>query len=398
MRIAIDGSHWAIPGGIRSLLENLLPALQSSSPSIELKVLLRGRTAAVAETLPAGVTPVPMGWPRRLLDRLENHVGWPKVERFSGPVDVVHGTHFSLPRAASGVPSILTVQDVAYLRRPDLYNDPGGNDYGYRYLLKHSLKRADRVIAIAHSSKRDLVEVTGIDPEKVWVVSLGVDPRFFPASKEEQARARRRVGIEGDFLIYPVGTITPRKNIERTLCAFSMAFPDPITRPALLLTGPGKFPAVTRDLIEALGLSASVRCASVSYPDDLRALLTAARFGVYPSLYEGFGLPPLEAMACDLPMLVADRTSCPEVVGKAALLIDPESVEAIADGMTRLYESESVRANFRQRGRRRVADPAFGWDRVARQVLAVYRDDRAAFAAEVDPLTYAESPDHAIEA
>lgn len=398
MKIAIDGSHWAIPGGIRSYLENLLPALHREAPSVELKVALRGRTAAVAGTLPSCVTAIPMGWPRRLLDRLENRVGWPKIERFAGPVDVVHGTHFSLPCAARGVPKVLTVHDVAYLRRPDLYDDPTGNDYGYRYLLKNALRRADRVIALAHSSKEDLVAVTGFDADRVWVVPHGVDPRFSPASPEEVARVRRKVGIEGEFVIYPVGTITPRKNIERTLCAFSMAFPDPITRPALLLTGPSDFPTVTGELVQALGLSASVRCATVGYPDDLRALLTAARIGVYPSLYEGFGLPPLEAMACDLPMVVSDRTSCPEVVGDAAHLVDPESVESISAGIKLLYESDTLRAELRQRGRRRVSDPAFGWDRVARQTLAVYRDDRSAFEAENDPLVTREITEGAVEA
>ena len=387
MRIAIDGSHWAIPGGIRSYLENLLPAIRRVAPQSDLQVLLRGRTSDAADTLPEGVTPVSMRWPRRILDRLENSIGFPRVERFCGKVDAVHGVHFSLPAARRGVPSVLTVHDVAYLRRPDLYDDPRGNDYGYRTLLPNALRRADRVIAISHAAKEDLVEVSSIDPDKVWVVGHGVDPRFTKPSSEEISAVRRAVGIEGEFILFPVGTITPRKNVERTLTAFSVAFPDPMERPALLLTGPGDLPGTVDQLVGALGLEISVRCASVRYPDDLRALYGAALFGLYPSLYEGFGLPPLEAMACGLPMLVADATSCPEVVGNAAELVDPESTDAIADGMRRLFDRPQLRDRLRALGHARVEHPAFSWDRAARQTLAVYRGDIAAYREETDPLT-----------
>ena len=393
MRIAIDGSHWAIPGGIRSYLENLLPALGRVAPDADLQVLLRGRTSEAADTLPPGVTAVPMRWPRRILDRLENSLGLPKVERFCGKVDAVHGVHFSLPAARRGVPSVLTVHDVAYLRRPDLYDDPRGNDYGYRTLLPQALKRADRVIAISHAAKEDLLAVSSVDPDKVWVVGHGVDPRFTLPTPEEIAAVRRSVGIEGEFILFPVGTITPRKNVERTLTAFSVAFPDPMERPTLLLTGPGNLPGTVDQLVGALGLDISVRCASVRYPDDLRALYGAALFGIYPSLYEGFGLPPLEAMACGLPMLVADATSCPEVVGDAAELVDPESTDAIADGLRRLFDRPQRRERLRSLGRARVSHPAFSWDRVARQTMAVYRGDLAAFREETDPLTLGLAPE-----
>jgi len=357
MRIAIDGSHWAIPGGIRSYLENLLPALQAAAPETDLRVLLRGGTASAASSLPSGVTPVPIPWPRRILDRLENHLGCPRVEWFAGDVDVVHGVHFSLPRARRGVSTVLTVHDVAYLRRPDLYDDAAGNDYGYRYLLRHSLKRADRVIAISHSTRRDLIELTECDPEKIFVIPFGVDPRFDRASTSEQEQVCQEIGLEGEFVIYPIGTITPRKNVERTLAAFAKAFPDRSCRPTLLLTGPGRLPGQITALIEELGLSESVRSRSVKYPDDLRVLYSAATFGIYPSLYEGFGLPPLEAMACGLPMLVADATSCPEVVGNAALMVDPESSDSLIDGMRQLGQDSSLRKDLRSSGTRESLPP-----------------------------------------
>lgn len=385
MRLAIDGSHWAIPGGIRSYLENLIPALLAADPELELRVFLRGRTAAAAATLPAGAHPIRVPWPRKLLDLLERRLGRPRIERWSGPVDAVLGTHFVLPPARPRVPRVLVVHDVAYLRRPDLYADDRGNAYGYRHLLLRALTKADRVIALTHFTKQDILEVAPIDPDRIWVVPHGVDNRFRPTGLNEQAAVRRRLGLEGDFVIYPIGTITPRKNIDGTLRAFAAAFPEPGDRPTLLLTGPGELPAATRRRVAELDLSRSVRVASVGYPDELAALYSAARWGMYPSLYEGFGLPPLEGMACDLPMLVSNRTSCPEVVGKAAELVDPGSIETLAAGMRRL-EDAPLRKLLRTRGRDRVSDPAYSWERCARQTLAVIADDRAAFDAEPDPL------------
>jgi alpha-1,3-rhamnosyl/mannosyltransferase len=139
-------------------------------------------------------------------------------------------------------------------------------------------------------------------------------------------------------------------------------------------------------LVAVLGLSGTVRTATVGVPDELAALLSAARWGIYPSLYEGFGLPPLEAMRCGLPMIVSDRTACPEVVGDGAALVDPEDIAALAGAMRRMEEDPEWREELRARGRRRAESPAFSWERAARQTIAVYRGDRAAHAAEPDPL------------
>lgn len=398
MHLAIDGSHWTIPGGIRSYLGCLLPALLRVEPDVTVSALFRGRTASAAEDLPEGVRAVPVRLPRRLLDTLEHRCGRPRVERWTGPVEGVLGTHFSLPSARRGVPRVLVVHDVAQRVRPDLYDDPRGNDYGYRTLLPRSLARADRVIAISEHTKADLVRETGVDPDRVWVVPLAVDPRFAPATADEKRRIREALGLRTEFVLFPVGTVTPRKNVDGLLRAFADAFPDLSTRPALVLTGPKELPESTRARIAELGLELSVRAANVRYPDDLGALYSAARFGVYPSLYEGFGLPPLEAMACDLPMLVSNRTSCPEVVGDAALLVDPGNHDALVSGLRRMEDDAELREELRRRGRQHVEDPTGAWDRVARQTLAVVRDDRAAFEAAAATRESSDSvPDRALE-
>ena len=384
-----------VPGGIRTYLENLLWSLAESCPDDELLLFFRGISGGKAPPLPDGAKAktIQVRAPGRLLHRLENSIGYPKIESWTGGVDVVHGVHFALPATRSDVRRVLTVHDVAYLRHPEYYTDQQLNDYGYHYLLSNALRRADAVIALSHAAKADIAELCEFDPDNIWVVPHGIDPRIGPASPEEQSRVREEHELEGPFAIYPVGTLEVRKNIRRTLEAFRRAFPDATTRPALLLTGVGDAPTEFFEIVDGHGLSGHVKLASVNYPDDLCALLSAAQWGMYPSLYEGFGLPPLEAMACGLPLLVSNASSCPEVAGDAALLVDPEDADEIAEAMIRLHTDATLRAQLAARGRTRAASAGFQWARAARQTRAVYADDRDAYAAEEQPLQPAREPE-----
>jgi alpha-1,3-rhamnosyl/mannosyltransferase len=282
---------------------------------------------------------------------------------------------------------ILTVHDVAYLRHPEFYGSKRWNDYGYRYLLGNSLRRADLVIAISQATSRDLTELCNVPPEKIWVVPSGVDPRLAPVTEEQRLPVLTRLAIDRPYVMYPIGTIDLRKNLERTFRAFRSAFPEPAGRPLLLLTGVGSPPQEIESLARDLDLAQDVRTCHVGYPDDLAALLSGARWGMYLSLYEGFGLPPLEAMACGLPLVVSNVSSIPEVVGDTAILVDPRGVEAMAAAMRRLEDDEDLRSDLAARGRERAASPAFSWERAARQTAAAYRNDREAFLAEEQPVS-----------
>ncbi|MFQ5653416.1 MAG: glycosyltransferase family 4 protein [Planctomycetota bacterium] len=391
MRVAIDCSHHLIPGGIRTHIGNLLEAITAEEPANDYVLFYRGRhrprelpavaAGAAVETLFQRV-------PRRLMSYLENSVGWPPVERWRGGLDVFHGTHFTLP-VTRNARSILTVHDATYLRHPELYGHRKLNDHCYRYLLPRSLERADLVLAISLSTRNDLVELCGVDEERIWVVPNGLDPRVRPLPREERGPVLERLGIRRPFVLYPAGTIDRRKNIDNALRAFARAFPRKAARPLLFLTGVGELPRRYAELVLRLGLEQDVMMRKVGYPDELIALMSGALWGMYLSLYEGFGLPPLEGMACGLPMLVSDASSIPEVTGDAALLADPRDVDALAAAMERLHAGDDLRRDLRRRGRERAAEPAFGWRRAARQTLAAYRLDRAAYEAEPQPLAEA---------
>ncbi len=389
LRIALDCSHYVIPGGIRTRIGNMLAALGSVAPENEYLLYYRGlSTSGDAPQLPPGIhaATVRARAPRRLLAFLENRFQWPPVEYWTGAIDVFHGTHFSLP-AARSARLILTVHDVAYLRHPEFYGSKRWNDYGYRYLLGNSLRRADLVIAISQATRKDLIELCNVAPERIWVVPSGVDVRLAPVPEEQRLTVLKRLGIDRSYVLYPVGTIDLRKNLARTFRAYRSAFPESAGRPLLLLTGVGALPKDLKHLARDLDLTQDVRACHVGYPDDLTALLSGARWGMYLSLYEGFGLPPLEAMACGLPLVVSNVSSIPEVVGDAALLADPRSVEAMAAAMRRLAEDQNLRTALSARGRARAASPAFSWERAARQTTAAYRNDREAYLAEEQPVS-----------
>ena len=383
MRIVIDCSHLLIPGGVSAAIRGLVPALLQEAEGSECLLCFRGlaRPAAVPG-LPEGARcrTIWVRLPRRWLCRLENMVGLPPVEWWSGPVDAVHGTHFVLP-ASRCARRVLTVHDVIYLRRPDLYADGRLNAYGYRYLLGHSLRRARRVLASSECTRRDLVELCGVKEEKVWVVPLGRDPGFGPLPEALRRPVLERHGITRRYALFPVGTFEPRKNIRNALAGFARAFPRPEERPLLVVTGVGAMPAHLRAQAETLKLDADIRVCRAAYPEELVALMSGASWGMYLSLYEGFGIPPLEAMACGLPMVVSQAAAIMEVVGDAALAVPPEDVDAIAAAMGRLEGDDVLRSQLASRGLARAASPQFSWRCIARQTLAAYRDDHAAYLA-----------------
>lgn len=388
MRIAFDCSHQLFAGGVKVYLENLLFHLTHQAPGED--YLLHYRVPHALPSPPpmaGGVTAkvVHCRRSRKLLSGLENRFGWPKIEKWTGPIDVFHSPHFWLPvsRAAR---LVLSVHDVAYLRHPELYGNSALNDYGYKYLLQHSLRRADAVIVPCTHTKNDLVELCDADPGRIWIVPFGSDQRFQPASEEEQLRVKRHYHIDRPYVLFPVGTFEVRKNIPRALRAFAQTFPHREDRPLLFITGVGSVPSTVRDAIVAYDLVKDVHIDKVGYPNELQALMTGAQWGMYPSLYEGFGLPPLEAMGCGLPMLVGNTASQPEVVGDAALLVDPHDVNAISAAMRRLHDDGTLREEYGERGRRRARAAGWSWGRAARQTLAVYRNDRQAHSREANPL------------
>jgi glycosyltransferase involved in cell wall biosynthesis len=283
-----------------------------------------------------------------------------RLDLFHGPVNVVPP---GLP-----CPSVVTIHDLALLRFPEQVTKKR-----YRYLsrtISASVKRASRVVTVSESTKRDIVELLSTEAEKIAVTPLGVDERFRRLDREGLARFREQAGIEGPFALF-VGTLEPRKNLTRLLEAFALIAND--VAHDLVVIGPEGW--LTSEIHETA--SRLIKRGRVQFrgfvPDgQLPAWYSACDLFAYPSLYEGFGLPVLEAMACGAPVLTSNDSALPEVVGDAAVTVDPSSVDAIAEGMKRVLTNVELADDLGRRGPYRAKN--FTWSRTAELTVAAYRE------------------------
>ena len=297
-----------------------------------------------------------------------------RPERFKelllGNVDVVHSTTFCVPRFHRRRRRlVVTIYDLSFVTHPEAHL--AANVEHCLRGTRLAIDRADAMIAISESTRRELIEVMGAPPERIAVTPLASDPRLRRVSDPGRlAAVRRRYELPERFILF-LGAMEPRKNLLRLIEAFAAL--KPVTRRETVLVVAGA-EGWLNDSVHArvgrLGLADSVRFPGYIAEDDLAALYSLATVFAYPSLWEGFGLPVLEAMACGTPVLTSDVSSLPEVAGNAALLVSPTDVDAIADGLTRLLGDAVLRADLAERGLRRVR--AFSWERCARETLAVY--------------------------
>lgn len=388
MRVAVDCTHYPVPGGVRTYLENLVPTVTALESGVEFVLYSRGRHKLTEHpgVIGAHWKSTHAHLPQKLLHALESTLGWPRAERWTGPIDAFHATHLALPPVKSGTHSVLTVQDVTYLRHPELFEHRKLNDFGYRKLLPAALDRANIVLAASESTRRDLIELCAVDSDRIWVCRHGLDPRLERVGTEKQFLLRQELNLgERPVALYPVGTVDLRKNLPFALRAFADAFPKRGDRPLLVLSGVGQLDAECQALIESAGLRSDVRFETVSYPTGVGTLMSLADWGIYPSLYEGFGFPVLESMACGLPMIVTDRTSCPEILGDCGILADPTDHDAWVEGMRQLQRDTGLRYHYSTLGHERALSSEFSWQRAGLQVTASYRNDREAFEAALTP-------------
>jgi glycosyltransferase involved in cell wall biosynthesis len=329
-----------------------------------------------------GLFPASPRWRARVIPfpRLWTHVRL-SLEMLTAPPDVLFVPAHVLPLVRPRR-SVVTVHDLGYRHEPQAHRLL---DRLYLELsTRYNARAASHVIADSTATKRDLVQLYGTDPDRITVIPLGLDELFQPVTDPARlADVRARYGIPGDYLLY-VGTLQPRKNLVRLIEAWARVIADcrlqiaDLGRWTLVLAGKkGWLYEEIFATVRRLGLEGRVLFPGYVPEEDLPALLSGATAFVWPSLYEGFGLPVLEAMACGTPVIAANVSSLPEVVGDAGLLVDPLDSEALAAAMQRLLADAdpstplraSLRAELRQRGLARAK--LFSWPRCARETLAV---------------------------
>jgi glycosyltransferase involved in cell wall biosynthesis len=292
--------------------------------------------------------------------------------------DVVHITMSRIPLFMVR-PYVVTIHDMAYLLFQDEVS--GLRLQLRRYRFRRGLKRASRVIAVSESTKRDVEAATGLPPERIRRVYNAPDPVFFAGGTEAAAEARQRImeryQINYPYLLY-AGNIRRHKNVPRLVEAFAVARDQLASHPdykdlRLVIIGDtiSQYPAVRQAVMKSR-VEHLVRFLGFVEFETLRCFFESAAAFVFPSRYEGFGLPPLEAMACGTPVVTSNVSSLPEVVGDAAVLVNPENVFDIARGIRDVLLDRALRTELIRRGHVQAA--RFSWSRTAREVLEIYRE------------------------
>jgi glycosyltransferase involved in cell wall biosynthesis len=285
-------------------------------------------------------------------------------------VDVVHSPFFNAPKAHHGA-LVVTIHDISFLLQPQFHTEANR-----LHCLQGTLNAAlyaDRIIAVSQQTKKDLIDYFSIPEERIRVIHEAPRKVYVPKRNIDVMRGvLERLGVLYNFILF-VGSLEPRKNLKTLLQAYATY----VTRHAgaewlVVAGGKGWLNGDLSQVAVELGIAERVKFLGYLQEDDLRVLYSAAKLFVYPSIYEGFGLPPLEAMACGAPVITSNTSALPEVAGDAALLIDPYNSEELCQAMQRVLCDDELRITMRRRSLARAK--LFSWEQTAAQTLAVYEE------------------------
>jgi glycosyltransferase involved in cell wall biosynthesis len=286
------------------------------------------------------------------------------------PVDVLHVQFTSPPFAPC--PVVVSIHDLSFEHLPLTFKRR--SRVQLHLTVRQSARKAARILTLSESVRQDIIDTYGIAPERVTTIPIAAPAHFRPVTDEEELqRVRHTYDIAGDYIL-SVGSIQPRKNLTRLVAAYARLRRERAEGrlPKLVIVGKQAWLYdETLRAIEEQGIGDLTMLTGYVPDADLPALYSGAVCFVYPSYFEGFGLPPLEAMQCGAPVIAGNRTSLPEVLGEAGLLVDPFDEAAIATAIARLIDDPDLRAELRVKGLKRAR--GFDWHETARRTLAVYR-------------------------
>jgi glycosyltransferase involved in cell wall biosynthesis len=373
MRVAIDARKLH-DFGIGTYIRNLLRQLARIDHDTEYVLLCGEADLGVAAQLGPNFRAVLEPSPNYSI-REQLHVPW--VLRRERP-DLFHAPHYVLP-AGVHCRSVVTIHDCIHLMFPQYLPSKMALAYA-RAQMWAAARRSHCILTVSDASKRDILQLFNVPPEKIVVVYNAIDSHFWITPEQETvARVRERYQLDHKFVLY-VGNIKPHKNLVRLIEAFDELRRGDLEDLKLLIIGDeiSKLPGLRR-AVHRHKLHKHVRFLGYLPDDQLAVLYRMASVFAFPSLYEGFGLPPLEAMASGTPVVTSNISSLPEVVGDAAVLVDPYDVGSIVDGLRRVL-TDPVRAEeMRRKGLIRARE--FSWERSVAKTLEVYRRFGAPAAA-----------------
>ncbi len=362
MRVGIDARLLAYGhGGIARYVEELTSAIAHRHTNVDLRILRSRKDPTSHHDRVARLWTPPH-------HRFE-HVTLP-LELAVQRLDIVHSPDHVAPLPL-GYHTVVSVHDLAFLLFPDTHTEESRR---YYQQMQASLDRAARIITVSQQTRSDLLAHTPVDPSRVTTIYNGIHPRFHPRPDgvvtPEEHLVLDRFGLPEGYML-TVGTISPRKNLMTLLDALARLRPRHRSLHLAVVGEHGWLTQPTLDRIRTLGLQRTVHLLGGVDEADLVTLYRSARLFVYPSLYEGFAFPPLEAMACGTPVVTSSSGSIPEVTGDAAILVDSRDAGRLAWEIEETLANRERRQQLRERGLQRAR--LFTWERCAQETVAVYR-------------------------
>jgi glycosyltransferase involved in cell wall biosynthesis len=373
----LSGQRSYRAAGIHRHILGLLAHLPAADPRF-------AYTVFTGEDAPVPDRPLTIQRTALRTERSVNRIAWEQFVQpaFAGQVDLFHALAYVTP-FFSRKPCVVTVHDLSFLRNPERFRFANRNYL--RLFTALSVKRAERVIAVSQNTKQDLMTVYGLPAEKIDVVYSGLDAHFKRPAQQEIEDFRAAHGLPDRFILY-LGTIEPRKNLSALIRAYAKVRPEGIK--LVCAGGRGWLYEDVFQTVEELRLSREVIFPGFLPDDDLPLWYSAADIFVYPSAYEGFGLPVIEALACGVPTITTNASSLPEAAGDAALLVPPDDSAALAETLARLLSEPSLQAELAERGPKQAA--RFNWREAARDTAGVYA--RALGLPESEPIRIPTTP------
>jgi glycosyltransferase involved in cell wall biosynthesis len=371
-RIAIDYTPaYEQGGGIGRYVRELTSALARTDTNNQYRLFVSGATSAQLPPAPSQnftwrPTQISPKWFARVWHRLRLPL---PVEAFTGNIDLYHATDFVLPPTRPNTKTLLTVHDLSFVRVPDTAA-PSLRAY-LNQVVPRSVAKAHHILADSQATKDDLIDLYNTPADKITVLLSGVDPQFMPIDAPQiQATVREKYKLANHKYLLSVGTVQPRKNYSRIIRALATLRNQGHDVHYAIAGGQGWLEDEMYQTIEETGLADYVHLLGFVDDEDLPTLYSAAECLVITSLYEGFGLPILEAMACGTPVVTSNLSSLPEVAGDASILVDPMDTPAIHNAINTILTDSTQRDQLVHAGFRQVQD--FTWDKSAQHLKAIY--------------------------
>jgi glycosyltransferase involved in cell wall biosynthesis len=369
MRIGIDATALPPqPVGAGNYIIQLVRALAAANFDIQLVIFAQKKSPALIN-LPEGT---PVEW--RIVEDMSpgSRLIWEQTRLpnlvHSTKVDLFHSLHYTRPLLRLPCASVVTFHDMTFFLFPQLHTR--ARRLFFPTAMRISARQADAIITVSESTRQDAIRLLAIDPGKIFTTQLGVDPSFRTISDlGEKSRVIAKYNLPERFILY-LGTIEPRKNLPVLIRAYRQLVNNGTSHKLVLVGKYGWMYEDVLDLVDELGLEDRVCFAGYVPQDDLPLVYNLASLFVYPTIYEGFGLPALEAMACGVPVITSQIASLPEIVGDAGILIPVNNVEALSEAMSRVLDDSALREKLINDGQLRAK--TFSWERTAQLTWQVY--------------------------